>query len=273
LTFQVLFGIYKDVKTGRTQIKKRIDMKKLLLLLIGIGFTVSISGCTTMDRDDKPPLIDRNVFFGDPEISGAQISPDGDYVAFRKPYKEVMNIWVKERGADFEDAKPITADTTRPVRGYFWSKNSEYILYAQDKGGNENFNIYAVDPSAEAGEMGVPEARNLTDIENVRAQIYAVPDATPNEIIIGLNDRNPQLHDVYRLNIETGERELIRQNDQGIVGWIVDNNGEVRLGVRQTSSGGTELLRIDGDEFTNVFEVNNEETLNPIRFHKDNEHI
>ncbi|WP_441000920.1 S9 family peptidase [Fodinibius sp. SL11] len=249
-------------------------MNRLVLCLIGLGFALSIAGCmSSKQQEEKPPLLDRNLFFGNPEISGAQISPDGDYVAFQKPYKGVMNIWVKETGADFEDAQPITADTTRPVRGYFWSKNSDYVLYVQDKGGDENFNIYAVDPSAEVGDLGVPSARNLTDLENVRAQILAVPDATPNEIIVGLNDRNPQLHDVYRLNIETGERELIRQNDQGIAGWVVDNNGELRLGVRQTQSGGTELLRIDGDELVKVFEVDNEEALNPIRFHKDNEQV
>jgi dipeptidyl aminopeptidase/acylaminoacyl peptidase len=242
--------------------------------LIGLGLALSIAGCMPSDiQEEKPPLLDRNLFFGNPEISGAQISPDGNYVAFRKPYKDVMNIWVKESGADFEDAQPITADTTRPVRGYFWSKNSEYILYVQDKGGDENFNIYAVDPSAEAGDLGVPQARNLTNLENVRAQILAVPDATPNEIIVGLNDRNPQLHDVYRLNIEGGERELIRQNNEGIAGWVVDNDGELRLGVRQTQSGGTELLRVDEDELVNVFEVDNEETLNPIRFHKNNEQL
>lgn len=249
-------------------------MNRLMFWLIGLGLALSIAGCMPSDiQEEKPPLLDRNLFFGNPEISGAQISPDGNYVAFRKPYKDVMNIWVKESGADFEDAQPITADTTRPVRGYFWSKNSEYILYVQDKGGDENFNIYAVDPSAEAGDLGVPQARNLTNLENVRAQILAVPDATPNEIIVGLNDRNPQLHDVYRLNIESGERELIRQNNEGIAGWVVDNDGELRLGVRQTQSGGTELLRVDEDELVNVFEVDNEETLNPIRFHKNNEQL
>lgn len=249
-------------------------MNRLMFWLIGLGLALSIAGCMPSDKqEEKPPLLDRNLFFGNPEISGAQISPDGNYVAFRKPYKDVMNIWVKESGADFEDAQPITADTTRPVRGYFWSKNSEYILYVQDKGGDENFNIYAVDPSAEAGDLGVPQARNLTNLENVRAQILAVPDATPNEIIVGLNDRNPQLHDVYRLNIESGERELIRQNNEGIAGWVVDNDGELRLGVRQTQSGGTELLRVDEDELVNVFEVDNEETLNPIRFHKNNEQL
>ena len=220
-----------------------------------------------------PPLIDRNLFFGNPQITGAEISPDGEYIAFRKPYKDVMNVWVKKKGESFDQAKPVTADTARPVRAYFWSKNSKYILYAQDKGGNENFNIYAVDPSAEAGEMGVPPARNLTDMKNVRAMIYAVPDNTPNEIIIGLNDRNPQYHDVYRLNIQSGEKELLRKNTTGVAGWIADHEGNIRLAVRKTDDGGTELLQVMPDTLNQIMKVSFEESLNPIRFHKNNKEV
>lgn len=273
--------------------KKRI-MKKLTFLIV---FVISIVGCQTSEQTTEeptgeaavqntaataeklsylnqlPPLIDRHLFFGNPEIASAEISPNGEFVAFRKPYKGVMNIWVKEKGATFDEAQPITADTARPVSGYFWSKNSNYILYVQDKGGNENYNIFAVDPSSDTTAAGVPPARNLTDLKNVRAIIYAVPDETPNEIIIGLNDRNPQLHDVYRMNIETGDRELIRQNDQGIAHWVVDRKGEVRLAMRQTSEGGQKLLRVVKDSLVQVLEVNHEESLNPIRFHKDNERL
>ena len=88
-----------------------------------------------------PPLIDREVFFGDPEISGTQISPDGKWITFRKPYNDVVNIWVKAVDAPFDAAQPITADTERPVSGYFWTEDSRYVLYVQDKGGNENFHV------------------------------------------------------------------------------------------------------------------------------------
>lgn len=223
--------------------------------------------------DQLPPLIDRNLFFGNPQISSAHISPSGDFVAFRKPYKDVMNIWVKAKGASFDDARPVTADTARPVRGFTWSKNSKYILYVQDKGGNENFNVYAVDPDAETTAMGVPPARNLTDLENVRAAIYALPDEKPNQIIVGLNDRNPQLHDVYRLNIETGDRELMRKNTSGVANWIVDRKGELRMAVRQTPEGGQELLRVKPDTLKQILAVNHQESLQPIRFHKNNERL
>src|ERR1041385_9405946 len=106
-----------------------------------------------------PPLIDRELFFGDPEISGAQISPDGAYVAFIKPLKGTRNVWVKKTSEPFSSAKPITADTSRPIPAYFWSRDGKYILFVQDQAGNENFNVYAVNPAdAPASGNDVPTA-------------------------------------------------------------------------------------------------------------------
>ena len=87
------------------------------------------------------------LFFGEIEIAGAQISPDGQYLSFLKPYKGTRNIWVKKADEPFSAARPVSAEATRPVRGYFWSRDSKYLLYAQDAGGDENFNVYAVDPT------------------------------------------------------------------------------------------------------------------------------
>src|SRR6266536_4397447 len=92
----------------------------------------------------QPPIIDRELFFGDPEISGAQISPDGKFIAFVKPFKGTRNIWVKTTEEPFEKARPITADTARPIPSYFWSRDGKYILFVQDKAGDENYLVYAV---------------------------------------------------------------------------------------------------------------------------------
>ncbi len=225
-------------------------------------------------QDDLPPLIDRQAFFGDPERSSAQISPDGEHVSFIKPYKGVMNVWVKERGEPFDAAEPVTADTTRPVPGYFWTQDSERILYVQDKGGNENFHIYAVDPDAEEEtELGVPPAEDLTPYEDVRAQIIDVPESTPGEIIVGLNDRDPQYHDVYQLDLETGERTLIYENNANIAGWETDLEGNLRLATRQTDDGGNEVLRVEEDTLVSVYQCSFEETCSPTRFHKDGERV
>jgi dipeptidyl aminopeptidase/acylaminoacyl peptidase len=220
-------------------------------------------------RAELPPLVDRELFFGDPEITGAELSPDGKYIAFIKPYNDVRNIWVKEREEPFDAAHPVTADE-RPVPGYFWSQDGRFILYVQDKGGNENYHVYAVDPSAEAeAETGVPPARDLTPMEDVRARIYSVPENRPGEIIVGLNDRDPTYHDVYRVDIATGERELMIENTQGVGFYLFDLEGNVRLAYRQTEDGGGEILRVDGDDLVQIYTHTYLESAFPTRFHKD----
>ncbi|UCF04704.1 MAG: alpha/beta fold hydrolase [bacterium] len=250
-------------------------MRRLLpviIILILLAVNVGAEGRSYLDQ--LPPLIDREIFFGDPEISGGQISPNGRYISFRKQFKDVLNIWVKRIDEPFEAARPLTADTTRPVRGYFWSRDSRYVLYIQDKGGNENFHIYAVDPKAElAPGEEVPPARDLTPIEGIRAYIYSLPKKTPNTIYIGLNDRDERYHDIYRLEIDTGERVLVRRNEEGVISWEFDLEGNLRLATRQTEDGGTEVLRIDRDTLTPIYEVSNEEDVTLIRFHKDGERI
>ncbi len=226
--------------------------------------------------EDLPPLIDRELFFGDPEIAGAQLSPNGTYISFLKPHLGVLNIWVKKTDEPFEAARPITADTTRPVTAYFWSQDERYILYAQDKGGNENYHIYAVDLQAPPDpSTGVSPARDLTPLENVRAMIIAVPENQPDIMLIGLNDRNPALHDVYRLNIRTGKRELVIPNNENIAGWVADYDGNIRLAVRLDAEGNTQILNVNVTDtsFTPIYTCSVEETCNPVAFHPDQRRI
>ncbi|MEL6444549.1 MAG: S9 family peptidase [Bacteroidota bacterium] len=223
-----------------------------------------------------PPLLDRDLFFGDPEIAGGTLSPDASMIAFSKPYAGVMNVWVKDRDADFESARALTADD-RPVGGYRFSQDNRYLLYVQDKGGNEDFHVYAVDLRADADdETGVPPARNLTDMEGVRALIYDVPKDDPANILVGLNDRDPAWHDVYRLNLETGERTLLIENTEQIAGWMADLDGEVRLALRtDPGTGETQVRPIGGDGSIGetIYTCSVIETCSPVRFHPDGDKV
>src|SRR5215472_9263997 len=118
---------------------------------------------------DLPPVIDRELFFGNPEITGATLSPDGKYVAFVKPWNDTLNVWVKERSQPFQSARLLTAETKRPVSDYMWTRDGKYLVYVKDKDGDENFNAYAVDPAAlpDAGSEA-PAARDLTGLEGVQ---------------------------------------------------------------------------------------------------------
>src|SRR6185436_17314408 len=189
----------------------------------------------------SPPIIDRELFFGDPEIAGAQISPDGAFIAFVKPFKGTRNVWVKKTAEPFDKAKPVTVDTKRPIPGYFWSRDGKYILFVQDQSGDKNYNVFAVNPAdPSAAGQEVPAARNLTDAKSVRAQIYAVPRSEPDVIYVGLNDRDKAWHDLYKVKISTGERTLLRQNSERITGWIFDLKDQLRLATRSAENGDTE---------------------------------
>lgn len=223
-----------------------------------------------------PPLLDRDLFFGDPEITGSQISPDGQYLSFLKSYNDALNIWVKGIDEPFDAARPLT-NSERPIPGYFWSEDGRYVLFVQDAGGDENFHVYAVNPSASADPAtGVPTARDLTPLDGVRALIYATPKNTPNEILVGLNDRDASWHDVYRLDLETGERTLVVRNTERIAGWQPDLNGNVRLAVRIANDGTTEVLRVGDDlsiEPEPVYTCTVMESCNPVRYHQDGRQV
>jgi dipeptidyl aminopeptidase/acylaminoacyl peptidase len=220
-----------------------------------------------------PPLLDRELFFGDPEIAGAQLSPDGHYVSFRRPYQGVMNLWVKGIDEPFDAARPVTAATDRPIPAYFWSRDSRYLLYVQDRGGDENFHVWAVDPSA-AAEGVIPEPRNLTPIDGARALIYSVPRSRPDVILVGLNDRDPSFHDVYQVSLATGERTLLIENTERVGGFFFDNEGNARLAIRQTPGGGTEMLTVvDGRVGEQVYTCTFEESCGPVRAHPDGRRV
>src|SRR5437588_10927323 len=218
-----------------------------------------------------PPLIDRDLFFGEVQISGAQISPDGKYISFLKPYKGTRNIWLKKAGEPFSAAKPMTNETKRPIRAYFWSRDARFLLYAQDQAGDENFNIFAVDPNAApAAGAEVPQARNITDAKGARAFIYALPKNDPDTIYAGLNDRDKAWPDLYKLKISSGARTLLRKNTERIAGWTFDNKGTLRLATRTTDKGDTEVLRVDADKFTAIYSCDVFETCDPMRFDSTN---
>ncbi len=227
--------------------------------------------CSTPLPAQLPPLIDRDLFFGEVEISGAQISPDGQYISFLKPHQGARNIWVKKAAEPFSAARPLTAETKRPIPGYFWSRDSKFILYVKDQDGDENYNVYAVSP-AEAPPAGatVPPSRNLSNAKGARTVIYEVPKSDPAHIFIGLNDRDPAWHDLYKLNLATGEKTLLRRNTDRITGWVFDHKAQPRIATRSAENGDTEFLRVDEKGFSKIYSCGVLDTCQPVRFDETN---
>lgn len=184
------------------------------------------------------PLIDRHVLFGNPDKAAARLSPDGKQLSYLAPVDGVLNVWVGP--VDRPDAaRPVTRDKKRGISAYFWAYNARYVIYVQDADGDENFHVYAV-------ELATDEIRDLTPLKGVAAQIEGVSHRFPDEILVGLNDRDPALHDIYRVSLLTGERTLVEKNEQGFAGYLIDDDFRVRFATRFRPDGGTETLQADG---------------------------
>jgi dipeptidyl aminopeptidase/acylaminoacyl peptidase len=230
-----------------------------LLILLG-GIVVILNSCGV----SEPELIPREVIFGNPEKASPQISPDGRMMAYLAPVNNVLNVWVKTIGAT--DDKPVTKDTNRGIRRYFWAADNKHIMYLQDMGGNENWRLYGVD-------LGTEGIRDLTPFEDVQTQIVARDKNFPNELLISMNKENPQLHDVYHVDLTTGELNLVARNPGNIIYWLADANFKIRCAMASTPEGGFDLLYRENEDATwkKLLSWGSEDALNsgPITFTKD----
>ena len=214
------------------------------------------------------PLIDRALFFGNPEITSGTLSPDGSKLAFMKAYQGIMNIWVKSVDEPFENAVPLT-DSARPLYGYFWSEDSKYILYVKDQDGDENINIFAINP--EEGKQGIPTSRNLTPAKEVAAQILHVSQNDPDLMMIGLNERDKAWHDLYELRISTGKLTMIFKNTDRVTGYEFDWDDRLRILYKTDVQGNTVFLRINTDSsLTSIYETKVVETAYIAGWNEDN---
>ena len=181
------------------------------------------------------PLITRSALFGNPVKAQARLSPDGKYLSFLAPDDGVLNVWVGP-AAQLAQAKPITRDRKRGIRQHLWANDSRHVLFLQDEGGDENWRVHSVDL------QGGKEV-DLTPLDKVRAEIVGLSPERPGVALIGLNDRDPEWHDLYEIDIGSGERKLVERNDQQFAGYLEDLQLRPRLAVKTLADGGGELFR------------------------------
>ncbi|MBV9204597.1 MAG: S9 family peptidase, partial [Actinobacteria bacterium] len=188
-------------------------------------------------------LIPRDVLFGNPERVSPHISPDGSQLAWIAPHEGVLNVWVApigSSGVDWPAARVVTDDTDRGIRFYAWARDGRHLLYIQDTGGDENWRLYDVD-------METMARRDLTPFDGIQARIIATRKSHRDEVLVGINRDNPQLHDVYRLSLSSGE--LVKEiENPGYAGWLADEDMVVRGAVSPLPDGGFDLLVRDNPE-------------------------
>ena len=231
-------------------------------LLLASAVSLALAACTGGKADDsvaaapsaaapasleQVELIPRDALFGNPERANVQLSPDGKYLSWVAPLDGTLNVWVAPAG-DLAAAKAVTRDTARGIRSYFWSYRPDTLLYLRDSGGDEDFHLYAVDLTS-------GQSRDLTPFEKTTAQVVGVSDRHPGTVLVGMNDRDPQWHDLYRVDLASGERSLVEQNTHRIGEYVADADYVLRYATRSRPDGGLDLLRRAGERWEQYDEI------------------
>lgn len=215
------------------------------------GFAAAATAQVSAQARTDAELISRDALFGNPAYTNVQISPDGSMLSWVAPDEGVLNVFVAPAG-DLSAARAVTSDRGRGVRAYAWAPGGDTLIYVQDRGGDENFLLYGVDPQT-------GEETEYTPFDDTRVQILASDEDHPGVMIVGLNNRDPRWHDAYRLDLATGDLELIYENTDEIGGYVFDNDLNLRFGQRSTSAGGATYLRYEDRAWTEFLQVSPED--------------
>ncbi|MCS7074395.1 MAG: prolyl oligopeptidase family serine peptidase, partial [Bacteroidia bacterium] len=200
--------------------------------------------------------------FLNPEKDNFQISPNGEMISFLAPWENRMNIHVQKGN----EIKRITNQIDRDLTTYFW-KGNQRILFLQDKKGDENFQLFAVNPDGS-------NLKNLTPFEQTTTRIVDELKESKTDVLIAINKRNPQIFDVYRLNTVTGEMKLVLENPGNLSNWITDHQGNIRVAISTDGVNSSFLYRKnESTPFTTIFSTTFRETVTPLFFTFDNQHL
>jgi dipeptidyl aminopeptidase/acylaminoacyl peptidase len=237
---------------------------KIFVLLIQSLLLITLSASAqkkVQTNDAVAPLIPMKDFFRNPEKVGFSISPNGEYLAYLQSWEKRLNIFVEKIGSG--QATRVTSATARDISGYAW-KGDNRIVYIQDTGGDENYRLYAV------GIDG-SNPKDLTPFEKVRATIIDRLERNENEILVGINKRDPRIQDVYRINVNTGEMQMIAENPGNYTGWGTDWDGNLRIAVTTDGVNNTLMFRnTEAEKFAPVVTTTFRETITPLVFTPDN---
>jgi dipeptidyl aminopeptidase/acylaminoacyl peptidase len=243
---------------------KTTNLIRLASLMIGLALLAG--SCTNAPKPPmKAKLIPLEDFFKNPEKSRYQISPDGKYYSYMAPYETRMNVFVQERGKP--EAIRLTSETDRDIAGYFWP-NNEQILYLKDNGGDENYKLYGVN-------IDGSNLTCFTDFDKVRTQVIDELEDIDDEVIIGMNKRNPEVFDPYRLNLKTGEMTMLAENPGNIQGWMFDHDGKLRVAFAIVDGVNTSILyrETEKDEWKDVLTTSFKDNMSPYFFTFDNKNV
>lgn len=187
-------------------------------------------------------LITREVLFGNPDRMMVRLNSTGEYISYVAPKDGVLNVWIAKID-DVNNPKVITNDTSRGIRSYFWTYDNQHIIYAQDTKGDENWHLYSVN-------IDTLETKDLTPKEKARATVIQLSRSKPNEILIGMNDRNPEVFDIYVVDINTGETRLVLENNNNYSSFTADDDYNIRFAYKLNPDGEGQLYNFENNDLS-----------------------
>jgi len=249
-------------------ITKITTMKKSQLILISLTALLFTAGCTnsSKEKETPAPLFDMKLFFKNADKNSFQISPDGYYYSYIANYKDMYNVFVQKVGD--ENAIRVTNDTLRSIYNYGWKGNR--IVFLQDVGGDENFQLFSV--TAEGKDL-----KALTPFPGYRTLVLDLLRYIPGkekELIIAINKRDKQYFDPYLINIETGQLTLMYENKLNYDSWYTDNDGVIRMATKTDGVNVSYMYRnTDKDDFKLLLTTSFKEQFSPQSFDANNKKV
>jgi len=230
-------------------------MKRIVLSLVMASITYSSLAAAQGSAASSVSgiaLIPRSALFGNPEKAQARVSPDGRHISFIAPRDGVLNVWLAERGK-LDAARPITNDRKRGIRQHFWAYDNKHVLYLQDTDGDENFHVYAVD-------IASGTEKDITPYKGARAEIVDLSWKKPGVVAVALNDREPEWHDVYAIDIASGQRTLVEKNTDQMTAYLVDDDLQPKIAQKNLAEG-SEIFRRAGGKWVSLLKIGQEDSL------------
>ncbi|MCB0763618.1 MAG: S9 family peptidase [Flavobacteriales bacterium] len=251
------------MKTTRKGIIRIVPMLGGLAMLASCGDGEPKE--TTM-AEAPPAVIDMKDFFKNPEKASFRVSPDGEYISFRAPWKNRMNIFVRKKGTT--DDIQVTRDTVRDVGGYFWK--GDRIIYSRDINGDENYIVFSA-------SLDGSDVKALTPQKGVRAGVLDDLHNLPGmeqSVMVQMNQRNPQVFDPYLVNVVTGEVKSLYANAENFESWTTDHTGLIRIASRTDGTDQVLFMRASEKEpFKEFMRTSYKDSFQPLFFTFDNKNI
>ena len=255
----------------------------LLLVLSVVWLGIAVSGCASShnvvnasfpEQADNAvlasttQLLPLEVFFNESSITDVKLSNDGKWLAWLQNYNGIRNIYVKPvHSNNASDGYPLT-QSSEPISEFFWDNETLDLYYAQDTGGDENYQLYHLTTSL-GGQLHTEKITRLTLKDEVSYQFIRQLKTDSNTLLVVGNHDDSSRMDAYYLNTQSGDFVRVFRNDKNFSDFATDENGKVKVGVAGDNNNAYSVWALVKDEWKNVLQTQPGEEISIEKYNED----